>query len=1127
MRTRRLVGLTLALLVAGAWAILPDSFKRMVEPSASAASFTVINTNDSGAGSLRQAILDANASAGADTITFNIPGGGVKTINLLSQLPQITQQLTIDGYTQPGTSPNTLAVGNNAVLLIEVNGAGAGADADGIRFGSSNNTVKGLILTGFDGVAVVGSSTNGNVIAGNFIGTDSTGTVARPNRVGIFFTGTATNITIGGTSPAARNLISGNDQGIQFQSFAGGQIIQGNYIGTDRHGTAALPNVQVGIYLLSPNNTIGGTVAGAGNLISGNTGTALNLSSSDGGNTVQGNIIGPDATGTVALPNNSTGINIGGANNTIGGLTPAARNIISGNKFNGIQINTKGGTGNLIQGNYIGTDISGANAMGNTGSGVEISSGQNTVGGTDPNAKNVIAFNTRSGVVVNGQLNISDPYRNRILGNSIHSNGKLGINLGFQDTVEQNDAGDADAGHNDLQNYPVLTSAVTNGANVTVNGSLNSTANTQFRVEFFSNASCDASGYGEGQTFLGATTVQTTGNDATINTVLNAAVTPGQFVTATATDANGNTSEFSQCVQAVSVNAGFFSFSSATYSVNEANTTVSITVTRTGGSTGAATVNYLASNGTASSPFDYTSTSGQLSFGDGETSKTFDVTIKDDQVYESDETIELLLTGVQGASFGNPVAATLTIKENEPKPTLSISDASATEGNAGTTDLTFNLNLSGFSGLSVTVLFSTADGTAQGGSDYDPQNSSVTFGPGETTKTITVQAKGDTADEPDETFFVNLNSVVNSTADIADGQGKATIINDDGPVVQFGQAAYSVAESAGSLSISVTRTGNTSAAMSVFYTTVDGSAEQKGDFNIALGTLKFAPGEASKTFSIFITDDAYVEGPETFTVTLSNAVGATLGATSTTTVTINDNDLAPTANNPVDDVDFFIRQHYVDFLNREPEPSGLAGWKAVLNNCAPGNTACDRIEVSSAFFRSPEFYDRGYFVYRFYETALGRQPQYLEFMEDLRRVTGFLTPEQLEAEKLAFTTDFVQRQEFKNKYDQIVDSGAFVDAVIQTAGVQLDDTTRALLISQLANSQIQRWDVVRIIASTPEVSKKYYNKAFVVMQYFGYLRRNPDALYLDWIKKLNETGDYRMMVNGFLNSAEYRFRFNQ
>ena len=225
----------------------------------------------------------------------------------------------------------------------------------------------------------------------------------------------------------------------------------------------------------------------------------------------------------------------------------------------------------------------------------------------------------------------------------------------------------------------------------------------------------------------------------------------------------------------------------------------------------------------------------------------------------------------------------------------------------------------------------------------------------------------------------------------------------------------------------------------------------------------------------------------------------------------------------IDDNDFFIQQHYIDFLNRMPEPSGLKDWLAILNNCAPGDTSCDRIQVSSGFYRSPEFQERGYYAYRFYSVGLGRKPDFNEFMPDLRRVSGFQTQEELEASKLALANDFVLKAEFRNKYDSITDPAAYVKALEATAGVTV--ANESALIADLAAGRKTRAQVLKAIAESQEVFQKYFNQAFVVMQYFGYLRRDPDAFYLDWIKILNDTGDYRNMIHGFVDSIEYRARF--
>ena len=353
-------------------------------------------------------------------------------------------------------------------------------------------------------------------------------------------------------------------------------------------------------------------------------------------------------------------------------------------------------------------------------------------------------------------------------------------------------------------------------------------------------------------------------------------------------------------------------------------------------------------------------------------------------------------------------------------------------------------------------------------------------------------------------------------------------------VINLSSANYSVGEGDGNLAVVVNRTGDTSFAASVNYTTSDtagltdcnvfnGIASSRCDYATTVGTLQFAAGEASKTIFIPIVDDSYAEGPETFSITLSNGVGESLGAVTTATITIVDNDNT-TGTNPLLNINFFIRQQYIDFLGREPDPIGFAGWLDVLNNCGTKYpTPCDRIEVSSDFFRSPEFQDRGYFIYRFYAT-IGRHPFYAEFMPDLAKVSGFLTDAQLAANKVAFVQEFISRGEFQQKYAALTDPAAYVDALLNTVGLP-NHPTRTAWINALTNGTMTRAQVLRALIESAEVYQKFYNEAFVVMQYFGYLRRDPDALYTQWIDTLNRTGDYRTMINGFMNSNEYAKRF--
>jgi len=582
--------------------------------------FTVTNTNDSGAGSLRQAILDAN-SMGGGTINFNIPGAGVHTITPLTVLPTITQTVTIDGYTQPGASMNTLANGDNAVILIVINGATVEIGGNllaGLTIAASNCVVRGLAINTFYEQILI-SSGSGNLIAGNFIGTNASGTTVpggTNNEGGLGVDVNSPNNTIGGTTAAARNLIGVFGNGIEIGGAgATGTLIQGNFIGTDHTGATGFGVANVGVHDNGVDSvTIGGTVSGARNVISGSSGDGLSVSGSN--LVIQGNFIGVDVTGTKAVGNNQ-GVSLSGNNILLGGTTVAARNVISGNRNRGVALE---GTfsGNFVQGNYVGVDVSGTKAlgngnegigifagsphnhqiggstsapgvppgniisnnngaginlngpanivveeyiigadvsgtvaMGNTFDGVIISSSGNSIGGISAGAGNIIAFNGTGGNAGDGVHVVPatpDAVSNAIMGNSIFSNSQLGIDLG-NNSLNTNDTGDPDTGPNNLQNYPVLTSVTNGGGMTTINGKLNSTANTTFRIEFFANDTIDPTGYGEGQTFAGFTDVMTdaSGNIAFSHSVPQVAGKP--YMTATATDhLNGNTSEFSAAI---------------------------------------------------------------------------------------------------------------------------------------------------------------------------------------------------------------------------------------------------------------------------------------------------------------------------------------------------------------------------------------------------------------------------------------------------------------------------------------------------------------------------------------------------------------------------------------------------
>ena len=413
--------------------ILFASLGLLATSPAYAATLTVNNTADPGDGdcnpnggcTLREAINEANATT-ADTIRFDISGGEVKTIKPTSRLPIISERLTIDGYSQPGAEPNSLTTGTNADLKIELNGVDAGDASEALRIRDSGCVIKGLIINRFGGNSISighpGFEVRDNKVVGNFIGTDDTGLMPRPNGAGVA--------------------------------------------------------------LISDPGTSG---------------------------------------------------------NTVGGSRPAGRNLISGNENSGVLI--VGGRDNAVFGNLIGTTRNGTDAMGNSGDGVRMFAGQggateNIVGGTLPDTANTIAFNGEDGVQVENNSSVG----NGILRNSIHSNDEQGIDLG-DDGATANDEDDPDSGPNNLQNKPDLTSAENSGGETTVEGTINSLANRDFRVRFFSNLSGS-----EGKKYIGAKSNVTTNANGNVSFTFEPEnkVPAGNTITATATrSSTGDTSEFS------------------------------------------------------------------------------------------------------------------------------------------------------------------------------------------------------------------------------------------------------------------------------------------------------------------------------------------------------------------------------------------------------------------------------------------------------------------------------------------------------------------------------------------------------------------------------------------------------
>jgi len=468
--------------------------------------FSVTTTAEIGPGSLGQAILDANAHPNSpadnpDRIHFAIPGDDIQLIFPQFPLPEITDPVVIDGFTQNGAVPNSNPVGQglNPTLRIELSGLNLWVEGNGLTVTCGNTTVRGMIINGFQS-AILFRGIGGNRVEGNYLGTDQTGTFAPRNfnlgrdpqeLYGVNVENCAGN-RIGGRVPGSRNLISGGALAdvLITGPEATGNIIEGNLMGTKASGMAALELGSargVGLTNGASANLIGGTVIEARNVISSSESTGGNHvgvdlsfrlvlgSPSPFANLVKGNFFGLTVTGTGTTDSDADpsgfGVILAGHDNVIGGTEPGARNIISGNRVGGIvvggDIEGKEATQNLVQGNFIGTDESGVLPLGNGLAGVAIRSlaNDNTIGGTGPGAGNRIAF-TSAGVFSppsgTGVLFVfgfpNNGTGNAILGNLIYGNDKLGIDLAG-DGVTPNDVGDPDNGPNNSQNYPILDSA--------------------------------------------------------------------------------------------------------------------------------------------------------------------------------------------------------------------------------------------------------------------------------------------------------------------------------------------------------------------------------------------------------------------------------------------------------------------------------------------------------------------------------------------------------------------------------------------------------------------------------------------------------------------------------------------
>ncbi len=666
-----------------------------------------------GSGDAAANVISGNGGNGIDIVG----PGATRTIvgaNLIGLAPGGGY---VFGSGDPGNGGDGVLIDNSASNVI------GGPDS---TWGNAISSNSG------DGVLITGAASTGNTVLNNMIGLTIDGKAVKGNLDDGVEVDSPQN-TIG-----PGNVISGNLLGVNISgSLASGVVVQGNLIGTDITGAIDLGNATEGILIQNATDALIEGDAQGSQVISGNLQGVVISGATSTRNLVEGNLIGSDKTGLYAIPNAQEGVAILGATgNTIGGTTAAALNLISANNW-GVRLDGPSATDNLVEGNLIGTDITGKAPLGNEVNGVIVSTNAsaNTIGGTVSGAGNTIAFNVLAGVSVQSGTGDS------ILSNSIYSNGHLGIDLvapGDPPSGVTPNAPGVRSGPNNLQNYPILTTAVGGGPSSSIQGTLNSLPSTSFLIQFFTSQIEDPSGFGQGQTSIGSTTVTT---DASGNTPITFAplnsLPANIWVTATATNTStGDTSEFSNAVSAQPITMQFLT---ASVSVDVSAGSALVHVERTGNLNAIVAVNYATSNGTAVAGQDYSAASGTLTFLAKETDQTFSITIlPNPSQAASSVTVNLALSQPTGGStLGSPSTAVLTINNNLP-PILQFSSSTYTTYTGSSSSIVSVTRGGGSRGATVQVHYATAGGSAVAGVDYTPVSGTLTFLANQTLATFTV-----------------------------------------------------------------------------------------------------------------------------------------------------------------------------------------------------------------------------------------------------------------------------------------------------------------------------------------------------------------------------------------------------
>jgi CSLREA domain-containing protein len=1016
----------------------------------------VVNNNDSGAGSLRAILLTAcpgttitfapgvvgpiTLTSGElvvdKNLTINGPGANILTISgisssnsrvfrILSGNTVTMTDLTIANGQMSGSGNNGGGVLNNGTLTLNncnlfgnatINNRGGGIYNDGTSLTLNNCNIGGtlagqpntapaggggiyhnsgtLLMTGG---SVVGNSNSGIAIAG---GTATLNGVAISNN-SINGGGGGGIAAVGGTTSIINCLIVNN---------VGGNSGGGVSIGS----TAVVTMVNSTISGNSTSNVGGGVSNQSGNT----TLTNVTITNNRSENSTGGGIFASSANATTTLRNTIVAGNFGGASpsttaNNISGT------VSSSSSFNLIGTGGAGGLTNGTNNNQVGVANPGLGVLANNGGPTlthallagspALDAGDNAAV-VNPPFSGVAPFNDQRGP---GFLRIRD---------AADVNTAQTVDIGaFEADPSIEDISDKST----IENSPVsftfnLGDAATAFDSITGNSS---------NTTLLPNANIQFSGSGSSRTMTLTPAANTSGSST---------------ITVTVTKTLGGAPRSMSDTFLLGVNdGGTLQFSSGIYSVVENAGPGAVTITRTGGTAGTATVQVATSNGTAVAGTDYTAVSQTVTFNDGETSKVVTVPITDNLNNQPNRTVNLTLSNVGGSGqLGAPITAVLTILDNDPT----------------------------------------------------------------------------------------------------------------GGYIRFSSSTYTVGEGAGAATITVERLGTLTQPVTVDYATSDDSnppsqvpcgptpgnttATSRCDFNTAIGRLSFAAGDGTpKTFTVLINQDTYLEGPEGLPLTLSNLTGgATFASPSTATLNITDDDLVAPTTNTIDDPASFVKQHYRDFLNREADAAGLAFWTNQITSCGTDAQCIEvkRVNVSAAFFLSIEFQVTGGTAYLTNRAAYGGLPNYVRFETDaqaLGRNYVFGQPGAegiLEANKVAYFNEYVTRTEFTDTYNGETDE-SYVNTLISNTGVTFTQLERDALINGLANHTETRATVLRKIAEKPSFRQAEFNSMFVLMEYYGYLHRNPDTAGFNfWLNKLNQfNGNFIQadMVKAFINSAEYRQRF--